>query len=103
MIIDYGVITVAAIAFALHVIGKYKADPIPTPFVQWATKRHLTYLITSLALCVVGVIMRHELMDTLGMTKPLIFVFVLCYGGGLVISQVLGIKPAMDARAAVAK
>jgi len=24
---DYGVITIAAVAFALHVVGKYKADP----------------------------------------------------------------------------
>ena len=101
---DYGVITIAAVAFALHVVGKYKADPVPMPFGQWAFKTNLTYLLTSLALCVVGVIMRFELIETLGMTKPLIFVFALCYGGGLVISQVLNIKPASDARAnAVAK
>jgi Co/Zn/Cd efflux system component len=103
MILDYGVMVVAAVAFALHVVGKYKADPVPMPFGKWA-KEQLTYLLTSVALCVVGVIMRYELMDMLGMTKPLVFVFILCYGGGLVISQALGIKPASDARAnAVAK
>ena len=88
---------VGVVCFALHVFGKYEERTAPMPFFPWLGT-NVGYLFTSLGLCIVGVLLRHEIMEPLGFTKPLTFAFVLCYGAGHLVSRVLGITAASKAR-----
>ena len=99
MIIEPTTAIVGTIAFGLHVYGRYKEDPIVETFVKWAGKQ-LGYIITSVAFCALGLLMRDEIMEPLGFTKPLTFAFVLCYGAGHLVSRVLGIAEAAKSRKA---
>lgn len=99
MILDPTTAIVGTIAFALHVYGKYKENPVKQPFFPWLFSS-LDYVIPSLGLCIVGVLLRHEIMEPLGFSKEGTFVFVLCYGAGHAVSRLLGMKQASDARKA---
>ena len=99
MIIEPTTAIVGTIAFGLHLAGKYTEDPIKSPFFHWSGK-HLDYILTSLAMCGLGLIMRDEIMEPLGFTKPLTYAFVLCYGAGHLVSRLLGIAEAAKSRKA---
>ena len=51
-------------------------------------------------MCGLGLIMRDEIMEPLGFTKPLTYAFVLCYGAGHLVSRLLGIAEAAKSRKA---
>ena len=97
MILDPTTAIVGVIAFGLHVYGKYKEDPVKNKFIPWIAQQ-LGYVVTSLAFCALGLLMKDEIMEPLGFTKPLTFAFVLCYGAGHLVSRVLGITAATKSR-----
>jgi hypothetical protein len=90
---------VGIVCFALHVYGKYGERKAPMPFIPWLG-HNVGYLFTSLGLCVVGVLLRHEIMEPLGFTKEGTFIAILCYGGAHLVSRVIGMKEAAEVRKA---
>jgi len=88
---------VGVVCFALHVFGKYEERTAPMPFFPWLGT-NVGYLFTSLGLCIVGVLLRHEIMEPLGFTKEGTFIAILCYGGAHLVSRVIGMKEAASVR-----
>ncbi len=97
MILDPTTAIVGTIAFGLYVYGRYQERTNAEAFFPWLAHQ-LGYLFTSLAFCVLGLLMQGEIMEPLGFTKPLTFAFVLCYGAGHLVSRVLGMTAASKAR-----
>mgnify|MGYP003499665607 FL=1 len=98
MTLPYNTIITVAITLAFAVWMQYKNDANPTPFFQWLFKDNLYYLISTLALCVLGIVWRYDLMEMVGMTKEVIYAVALGSGGGSIIGSIFGIIPAKKAR-----
>lgn len=101
MILDPTTAIVGTIAFGLHLAGKKSESPVITPLFKWL-KANVEYILYSLALCTIGVLLRHEIMEPLGFTKEGTFVAIVCYGGAHIVARFLGMKDAKKERAAEA-
>lgn len=92
---------VAIIAFAFHIGGKYEERTEDVGFGKWlTTKENVKYVMYSLGLGILGTVMKSELMEPLGFSKPLTYTFVVWYGGMHLVSRILGMKSASKARKA---
>ncbi len=89
--------TVGALCFALHVYGRYKNDPVPEKFIPYM-RHNMAYLLTSIAFCALGILLKDEIAEPLGFSKPLTYVAVVCYGAGHMVSRVLGMQEAAKLR-----
>ena len=90
---------VIVIAFGAHIYGKFKERTDTLTFGKWfaANKEYIGY---SLCFGVLGTVMKGELMDLVGITKPMTYLFATWYAGAHIISRVLGVKAASKARKA---
>lgn len=97
MNLDPALIAVCLIGFGLHVGSRFKERKTLDPFLPWL-KSDLGYFLGSMALVALGLIMRYEIMDLVGMTKPLTYVLAVSYGGGHVVAKALGMKEGAEDR-----
>ena len=98
MILDPTTAIVGTLAFALHLVGKYKENTTAIPFPKWIGQ-NIGYALTSIAFCALGLLLKDEIMEPLGFSKPLTFAAVLCYGAGHLVSRILGIANATKIKA----
>lgn len=92
MIIEPTILAVGVSSFALHFIGKWKETT--APFGKWISNREsVLYWTTSTLLCFLSLLLQPDLSEAFGM-KPLTYAAVMCYGGGHIVSRILGIKHA---------
>ena|ERR1700754_908802 len=92
------VLTVGALSFGLHFLGKWgeTTEPFPAWFL---TKQSLIYWVTSLILCILSLIWQPELAPVLGM-QPITYAIVSCYGGGHLVSRLINLRQASVERKA---
>jgi hypothetical protein len=94
--------TLFALAFfglALHVYTTFKARTTLDSFLPWLAG-NLEYVGLALVWCAVGILARDSVMEILGWTKPDVYIFLVCYGGGHLISKSFDIKEGTEVRKA---
>jgi hypothetical protein len=99
MILEPTTAIVGALAFGLHLYGKFAARTKAERFGLWA-KENVGYILSSAALCALGILLKDEVMEPLGFTKPLTYIAVMCYGGAHLISRVIGMNEGAKMRKA---
>lgn len=92
---------VGVLAFGLHLYGRYGTRKEKQAFFPWL-KDQVGYILSSAALCTIGILLRDEVMEPLGFAKEGTYVFILCYGAGHAVSRVLGMKHGAEERKAQA-
>jgi hypothetical protein len=90
---------IGTLAFGLHLYGKYGERTALQPFMPWV-RDNVGYILSSIALCAIGLLAQVDIMEAIGMTKAPIYAAVLCYGGGHAVSRIIGLREANKERKA---